>query len=265
MARSRHGRSRGEPSPAGSGLPSWAQRHLDEANDPPPTPETSSAAFTSHRRSSAGEPNRLRGWGVAIVSVAAAVGVVPLAITSLANDPSNDPLPKVDTYTAGAPAPLENGAGGTAGGRAGTAPLAPGPAGTDPASTGVLTVPPVAAPPAAAPPVAAAPIVPERAVPAAVVRATPTVTPTTTTKTSTPRSASPTTTESTEQSRSATKPAPTRTSSSSKPGAKPHAPASKEPAAPSTKQQGLVPSVLHAGTSAVDGVADTAGDVLGGL
>ncbi|HEY2225861.1 hypothetical protein [Actinomycetospora sp.] len=261
MARSRHGRSRSGSSSTDSGLPSWAQRHLDEAGDATPAEVAPTATLSSHRRASAAEPSRLRGWGVAIVSVAAAVGAVPLAITSLANDSSDDPLPKVDTYTAGSPAslPAENGADGGAARRTapGAVPGTPGPVGSDPATAGVLVVPPVAA----------APIVPARAapttvVPAAVVQSSPTVAPTTTPKATTPRSATPTTSESTEQSRSATKP-PSSKPAAPKPSTKPQAPASKAPAP--SRPQGLLPSVVHSGEKAVNGVVDTAGSLVGGL
>src|SRR4051794_667697 len=188
MARSRHGRSGGRSS-ADAGLPSWAQRHLDEAGDTAIIP-AGAPPRRRQPRAAAAAPSGLRGWGVAIVSVAAAVGAVPLAVSSLANDHSDDPLPKVDTYTAGRPGPLQAEPGGS---RAG-APAAPQ---RDQATAGVLDEPPPA-------PVARAPIVPRQAapapVPAAVVRSTPAVVPvprtatatrptTTTGKATTPRSA----------------------------------------------------------------------------
>jgi hypothetical protein len=162
MARSRHGRSGGRPA-ADAGLPSWAQRHLDEAGDTAIIPAVTAPSARRHHRAAAAAPSGLRGWGVAIVSVAAAVGAVPLAVSSVANDHSDDPLPKVDTYTAGRPGPLHAEPGGT---RAG-APAAPQGA---QATSGVLDEPPAA-------PEARAPIVPPRAVPvpAAVVRSTPAV------------------------------------------------------------------------------------------
>lgn len=248
MARSRHGRSRGEPSPAGSGLPSWAQRHLDEAGDPPTA--AVAPALTSHRRRPTEEPSRLRGWGVAVVAVAAAVGAVPLAITSLANDHSDDPLPRVDTYTAGSPGPLPHDGGGDATGRR---PVSgdPSAVGSDPATSGVLVAPPAAP---------AAPIVvPESTVPAAVVRSTPTPRPTTTPTTTTPRSTTPTTTTSTEgDGRSATK-APPKTSTS------PSKPAPPQQAPPPKQSGGLLSNTVRGVGNAVGGVTDAAGDALGGL
>ena len=252
MARSRHGRSRGGPSSAGSGLPSWAQRHLDEAGDPVTAADIPAAAPVARRRHGSDDPHGLRGWGVAIVAVAAAVGAVPLAITSLANDHSDDPLPKVDTYTAGSPAPLETqGGAGGARHRPGT-PAVPGSPGTDPATGGVLAAPP--APPAVAP--AIVPVVPvPTPVPAALVRATPTVTPTTPTKATTPRSATPTTATS---GRSATpakpKPAP---KPPSKPAPKPQAPSSGDDGG-SKRSGGLV-------SNTVRGVGNTLGGVTGSL
>jgi hypothetical protein len=161
MARSRHGRSGGRPR-ADAGLPSWAQRHLDEAGDTAIIPAAPAPPVRRQHRAAAAAPSGLRGWGVAIVSVAAAVGAVPLAVSSLANDHSDDPLPKVDTYTAGRPGPLQAEPGGTRSG----APAAPQ---RDQATAGVLDEPPAA-------PVAQAPVAPRRAapvpVPAAVVRST---------------------------------------------------------------------------------------------
>ncbi len=164
MARSRHGRTGGGP-PADAGLPAWARRHLDEAGESSAAPST---AVRHHRRGAAAEPSRLRGWGVAIVSVAAAVGAVPLAITTLANDHSDDPLPKVDTYTAGSPGPLQADGGAA---RAPRAPEAAPGAAEDPSTAGVLQAPPGVAGVPAPGRVVAGPV------PAALVRATPTVTP----------------------------------------------------------------------------------------
>jgi uncharacterized membrane protein YgcG len=206
MARPRHGRSGGGSTPD-SGLPSWAQRHLDEAGEldaaaPAVVPPT------RHRRSAAPEPSRLRGWGVAIVSVAAAVTAVPLAITSLANDHSGEPLPKVDTYTAGSPGPLQA-EGGAAAGAPGR-PAVPAPQRSDPASSDVLGS---QSGPAVAP---AAPV------PAALVRPTPavvaprtTVPPKPVTPAVTPAPKPVTSTTTADQGRSATKPPPS--SSGSKP------------------------------------------------
>jgi len=162
MARSRHGRSGGRSS-TDAGLPSWAQRHLDEAGDTAVIPAVPAPSAVRHRRAAAAPPSGLRGWGVAIVAVAAAVGAVPLAVSSVANDHSDDPLPKVDTYTAGRPGPLQDEPGGSRSG----APAAPQ---GDQATAGVLDEPPAA-------PVARAPAAPQRAapVPAAVVRPTPAV------------------------------------------------------------------------------------------
>lgn len=192
MARSRHGRSGGRAS-SDAGLPTWAQRHLEEAGDTAVIPAVSAAPARRQHRAASSAPRGLRGWGVAIVSVAAAVGAVPLAVSSVANNHSDDPLPKVDTYTAGRPGPLQTGPGGTRSGPA------PAPQQGDQATSGVLEEP-------AAPPEARAPVVPPRVapVPAAVVRTTPapvkpvvpatpraatTTTTPTATETSTPRSA----------------------------------------------------------------------------
>jgi hypothetical protein len=256
MARSRHGRSRGGPSSADSGLPSWAQRHLDEAGDPVTAADVRRypAPLTHRRQGRADAPHRMRGWGVAIVAVAAAVGAVPLAITSLANDHSDDPLPKVDTYTAGAPAPLETD-GGSAGARhRADTPAVPGSPGSDPSTAGVLAAPP-------APPVAAAPIVPGRRlaapVPAALIRATPTVPPTTTTKATTPRSATPTTTTSTDEGRTATPPK-TKPKPPAKPAPKPQAPSSDDDGG-SQPSGGLVSNTVRGLGNTVSGVTGSLG------
>jgi hypothetical protein len=205
MARSRHGRTGGGSSPADSGLPSWARRHLEEAGESG-VDTAALAARTHHRR--AAEPSGLRGWGVAIVSVAAAVGAVPLAISSLANDHSADPLPRVDTYTAGSPGPLQAGPGVGGASRAGRPGTVPG---SDAATGGVLDAPPAAVPGGApavrGPAFAAAPL------PAAVVRATPTVIPTPA-KPVTKTPTTPTTTEgrSAPKPTTTSKPKPTKTS-----------------------------------------------------
>jgi hypothetical protein len=172
MARSRHSRSGGGPSTADPRLPSWAQRHLDEASDTGiiaavPAPSAPSAPPTRHHRRAAVPAGGLRGWGVAIVSVAAAVSAVPLAVSSLANDHSDDPLPNVDTYTAGSPGPLQSEPGG--GTRAGTPGTRVAP-GQDSATAGVSSAPPEAPEARAARPVP----VP---VPAAVIRPTRAVVP----------------------------------------------------------------------------------------
>ncbi|MCD2187478.1 hypothetical protein [Actinomycetospora soli] len=169
------GRGSGEPTTA---LPSWAQRHLDEAGTDAPAPPVT----TRHRRGAgrAGTDTPLRGWGVAALSVAAAVTAVPLAISAVANDRSDDPLPKVDTFTAGAPQALDGGQGGTTTRRGATDV-------TDPTTGGILGGPGFApGAPAAAPAPAVVPV-PQ---PAAVVRPT-----TTAPTTVTPRSATPTTTK----------------------------------------------------------------------
>ena len=203
MARSRHGRSGGRASSADPGLPSWAQRHLDEAGDTAVIPAVSATAAPSgrrqHRAAAGPVAGGLRGWGVAIVSVAAAVGAVPLAVSSLANDHSNDPLPRVDTYTAGRPGPLPAEPGTTGRTRPGTA----APQG-DQATAGVLDAPPEA-------PAARVQSVSRRPA-AAVVRPTPAVVP--------PVAAAPrtvTTPPATGQGRSATPTTKTTTTSSSKP------------------------------------------------
>ncbi|WP_433798573.1 hypothetical protein [Actinomycetospora sp. CA-084318] len=177
LTRSRHRRSAergsGEPTTA---LPSWAQRHLDEAGTPAPAPTVTSR----HRRAGrGGADSPLRGWGVAVLSVAAAVTAVPLAINAVANDRSDDPLPKVDTFTAGAPQALDGAQSGTTTRRGATDAGDP--------TGGVLTVPGVAP---GAPQVAPAPVVVPAPQPAAVVRPTTPPAPTRIT----PRSAAPTTT-----------------------------------------------------------------------
>ena len=186
MARSRHGRSGGRSS-TDAGLPSWAQRHLDEAGDTAAIPAVRAPSDRRRPRAAAAAPSGLRGWGVAIVSVAAAVGAVPLAVSSVANDHSDDPLPRVDTYTAGRPGPLQGEPGGTRSG----APAAPQ---GDQATAGVLDEPPAApearapaAPPRAAPvPIPAAVVRPTPAVVAPVKPVTPTTTATTTGRSATP-------------------------------------------------------------------------------
>jgi outer membrane biosynthesis protein TonB len=190
MARSRHGRSGGRPSSTDAGLPTWAQRHLDEAGDTAVIPVTPAPSGRRHHRVAV-PAGGLRGWGLAIVSVAAAAGAVPLAVSSVANNHTGDPLPKVDTYTAGKPGPLPAGPGVAGGIRSGAA--APQ---RDQATAGVLDAPPE-------PPVAHAPIIPRHAapvpVPAAVVRTTPAaVAP------AAPRTAASKTPTSTTQGRSAT-------------------------------------------------------------
>lgn len=205
MARSRHGRSGGRRSSTDTGLPTWAQRHLDEAGDTAVIPVTPAPSGRRHHRVAV-PAGGLRGWGLAIVSVAAAVGAVPLAISSVANNHSGDPLPKVDTYTAGRPGPLPAEPGAAGGTRSGVA----APQG-DQATAGVLDAPPE-------PPEPQAPIVPRRAapvpVPAAVVRNTPAVvapvaprTATSTTPTATAKSA-PTPRSSPKPPKSSPKPSP---------------------------------------------------------
>ncbi|HEY2194038.1 MAG TPA: hypothetical protein VGH76_17315 [Actinomycetospora sp.] len=249
MARSRHGRSGGGSSPADSGLPSWAQRHLDEAGEP--DVDTAALAARTHHRRAAAQPSRMRGWGVAIVSVAAAVGAVPLAISSVANDHSDDPLPRVDTYTAGSPGPLQGGAG--AGGTTQARPGQGGTAGGDAATGGVLDAPP-AAPQAVAPGrVIAAPL------PAAVVRATPTVVPPPVVAPVVPRTA---TTPTTSTGRSATKPPKASTSkppkSNPKPAPKPSGGGGSNGGGSGGGGGGLLGNV-------VGGVTRTAGGAVNGL
>lgn len=256
MTGSRHRRSEGSGEPAG--LPSWAQRHLDEAGaaDGP-------AATTTHRRRPAARPARsgrpaadspLRGWGLAVLSVAAAVTAVPLAITAVANDRSGDPLPTVDTFTAGAPGPLQGGQsdaggrGGPSSDRRGTIEVG------DPSTGGVFGVPGA---PAAAP----APVVVPVPAPAAVVRPTTPPAP----ATITPRAATPTgttgttattkpTTTTTDEGKSATKP--TGTTKKPTSGSKPSTSGGNGGSGGSggSGQKGLVPQVV-----------DTAGDTVNGL
>ena len=112
--------SGGEPSWWSSGsvpddLPSWARRGLDEAPEelaPSPPPPRS-----RHRRRgaaaapvAAGGSHRLRGWGLAAASVAAAAAVVPLAVSTLANNGENTALPRVGTFPVVAPGTLPDGA-----------------------------------------------------------------------------------------------------------------------------------------------------------
>ncbi len=248
MARSRHGRTGGGSSPAGSGLPSWAQRHLDEAGEP----EFEAAPTAPRRpRRAAAEPKGLRGWGVAIVSVAAAVGAVPLAITSLAHDHSDDPLPRVDTYPAGSPGPLQ--AGGGPGRGQGTAPRTAVVPGNDPSTAGVLDGPPE---------VAAGPVVPPQAiaapVPAAVVRATPRVLPSTTTKPATPRSATSTAPTTTTEGRSASKPPSTTPSKPSTGSSGGHSSGGSSHDNGSGSSGGLI-------SNTVKGAADTVSGLTGSL
>ena len=244
MAQPRHGRSGGRP-PADAGLPSWARRHLDEAGDtaviPVATAATRTPSSRRHHRAAATGSSGLRGWGVAIVSVAAAVGAVPLAVSSVANNHSGDPLPKVDTYTAGRPGPLQADPGSAGGTRSG--PAAPR---DDQATAGVLEAPPDA-------PVARAPIVPRRTtpVPAAVVRTAPAVVPPVV-----PRTATSTTPTSTTQGRAAT---PTKTTNPTKSTPR-SAPASGDDSADSggSGGGGLVGKT-------VGGLTNTVGGVLGAL
>lgn len=253
MTRSRHRRSGGSGEPAS--LPSWAQRHLDESG-------YEAAPVTTRHRRAAGRPagdTPLRGWGLAVLSVAAAVTAVPLAISAVANDRSDDPLPTVDTFTAGAPQDLEGGPGGTTTRRG-----AAGVAG-DEATAGILTVPGVApgsvpgAPPVAAP----APVVPAP-LPAAVVRPTTpaTLTPRAATPTSTPTGTSTTTSPSKDEGKSATKPS----SSTSKPS-KPSKPSTSSDSSdasdsPSSSRTGERDGPV---TGLVKGVGNTVGGVTGAL
>jgi hypothetical protein len=243
MAQPRHGRSGGRPS-VDAGLPSWAQRHLDEAGDTAIIPVASAAtrALSPRRqhRAPAAAASGLRGWGVAIVSVAAAVGAVPLAVSTLANDHSGDPLPKVDTYTAGRPGPLQAEPGSTGGTRSGTA----APQG-DPATAGVLEAPSEA-------PVARAPIAPRRTtpVPAAVVRTAPAVVPPVA-----PRTATSTTPTSTTQERSAT--TPTKTTSPTKSTPKSAPPSGDESDdGGSQPSGGLLSNTVGGVTHVVDGAVN---------
>lgn len=251
MAQPRHGRSGGRPS-VDAGLPSWAQRHLDEAGDTAVIPVAPAATGApsprrQHRAAASGSGG-LRGWGVAIVSVAAAVGAVPLAVASLANDHSGEPLPKVDTYTAGRPGPLQAEPGSPSGTRSGTA----APQG-DQATAGVLEGPPEA-------PVARAPIVPRRTapVPAAVVRPTPAVVPPVASRT-----AASTTPTSTTQERSAT---PTKTATPTKSTPR-SAPSSSDESNDSGSSGGSAGGDGLVGTvgKTVGGLTNTVGGVLGGL
>jgi hypothetical protein len=255
MTGSRHRRSEGSGEPAG--LPSWAQRHLDEAGAP-----DGPAAATTHRRRPAARSARsagparsasdspLRGWGLAILSVAAAVTAVPVAIAAVANDRSGDPLPTVDTFTAGAPGPLQGGQsaaggqGGQSADRRGTTEVG------DPATGGVLDVPGA---PAAAP----APVVVPVPQPAAVVRPTPppatitprAATPTTAAEVTTPAKPTSTTTD---EGKSATKPTgTTKPTSGSKPSTSDDDGGS---GGDGGTKKGLVPRVV-----------DTAGGLVGGV
>jgi hypothetical protein len=245
MARSRHGRSGGRPSSADAGLPSWAQRHLEEAGDTAVIPVTPAPPGRRQHRAAGPAPGGLRGWGLAIVSVAAAVGAVPLAVSSVANNHTGDPLPKVDTYTAGRPGPLQTGPGAVGGTRSGPASAPQG----DQATAGVLEGPP-------APPEARAPIVPRRAapVPAAVVRTTPAVVPPTAAVA--PRTATATTPTSTVQGRSGT-----TTTKSTKPTK-----SSPKPAPSSNDGDGGNSGGLLGGVgNTVGGVTDAVGGVAHGL
>lgn len=277
MARLRHGRSRSASASADSALPAWAQRHLDEAagrRDPggggpagsgavedPAGATTPSGGQRRYRRSASDGASRLRGWGFAAVSVAAAVGVVPLAISSLAGDHSGDPLPKVDTYDAGAPQPLPAGTG-PADAVAGH-PVTAATLGSDPAIAGVLSAPQRATPPVPAPRRTASsppenPVVRGPAVPAAVMTTTPptsTGTPTTTTpRPSTP----PTSTTSTEKGRSTSKPSSSDDSTGSRASERAgsgEAPSeSSEDSTPSPKRQGLLPAVGNTVGGVTDGL-----------
>jgi hypothetical protein len=260
MARSRHGRTGGGSSPADSGLPSWARRHLEEAGEPG-VDTAALAARTRHRR--AAEASGLRGWGVAIVSVAAAVGAVPLAISSLANDHSADPLPRVDTYTAGSPGPLQGGpapGGASRAGRPGTAP------GGDAATGGVLDAPPAA--PEARSPGVSGPAFAAAPVPAAVVRPTPRVLPPTVTPAKT---TAPTTTT---EGRSATKPPKSSPSKPPKSNPKPSGGGGSNGGGSNGGGGasgggsgnggggGVLGNVLDTGAKTVGGVTDTVGGLL---
>ncbi|WP_026204705.1 hypothetical protein [Actinomycetospora chiangmaiensis] len=243
MTRSRQGRSgeAGEP----AGLPLWAQRHLDESGYTP-------AVTTSHRRGDARSRTEspLRGWGLAILSVAAAVTAVPLAVNAVANDRSSDPLPTVDTYTAGSPQALDGGQGGAT--RRGPSDVT-----GDPATAGILTVPGPGAPPAAPP----APVVPAP-LPAAVVRPTQPAVPTLIT----PRAATPTTAPTTKptttttgagdgQGRSGTPTGTTKPTSGSK-----SAPSGGNDGGGG--QKGLVPQVADTAGKTVNGLGKAVGGLL---
>ncbi len=158
-------------------LPSWAQRGLSEAPDEL-APSAPAPPPGRHRRGAAPVVpvgTRLRGWGLAVASVAAAAAAVPLAISTLA---SNDDLalPRVGTFPVVAPGSLDPGAG------------VPGSTARPPG-----TVPPADAatlPPLVDPTVVAAAPVPTVAPRAVTRRVTPTTTTGTTTTTS--RSSQPT-------------------------------------------------------------------------
>lgn len=259
MGRSRHGH-RAAPI-EGGGLPSWAQRHLGEAAEADEALTVATPSPIRHRRRAAREPaHRLKGWGVAVVSVAAAVGAVPLAISSVAADRSDDPLPTVNTFTAGAPGPLESGGaeqGGVAEGgtRTVTVPAPPG----DPSTGGILEGPTdTPGGPGAGPAVA----VPQ---PAALVKPTVPAAPSTTPAPARPLAGTSTT---------APKPTPTTTGGSGgsndddeprttpKPSAPADPPASSSGSSqPSGDSGGLLPAV----GKAAGGVVGGAGRALGGV
>src|SRR3954447_7437948 len=81
------------------GLPSWAQRGLDEA----PTelaPSAPAPPPARHRRGpvvAAPAGSRPQRWAVALASVAAAAAAIPLAISTLASD-HDVALPRVGTF-----------------------------------------------------------------------------------------------------------------------------------------------------------------------
>ena len=267
MARSRHGHRAAE-SVGGTGLPSWAQRHLGEAGESAETVLLAAPSPSRHRRRAAPEPaHRLKGWGVAVVSVAAAVGAVPLAISSVAADRSDDPLPTVNTFTAGAPGPLESGGAGQGGmAQGGTAQggtrTVPAPPAGDPSTGGILQAP--AAPGSVARPAAPVPQ------PAAVVRpSAPAASSTTTaparplagTSTTAPKPKPTTTTGGTGGSsggddgpRTAPKPAPAP--------AKPPASSSGPSNPPSGGSDGLLPAVGKTAGGVVGGLTNTVGGLL---
>ncbi|MDL5158190.1 hypothetical protein [Actinomycetospora termitidis] len=250
MGRSRHRRS--QSTAASAGLPSWAQRHLDEAgHDEPEAPTAVVGRRSAAARGGAGQTTR--GWGVAIVSVAAAVTAVPLAISSVAADRSDEPLPKINTFTAGAPGPLPGSGGVESGIRDSRPTVIEG----DRTGSGLLQVPDGGSAPGAVA-VAPAPVLVPAPRPAAVVRPTTAVAPPARSAT---RPTTPTTTTGTTTS---TKPSETPKSGSTPSKPKPTTSTSK--AAPEKKstpkqQDGLLPAVGRT----VNSVGEAAGGVVGGL
>ncbi|MHC1557671.1 hypothetical protein ACR9E3_01870 [Actinomycetospora sp. C-140] len=136
-------------------LPAWARRGLDEAPEEL-TPSPAAPSDTGRHRTTGrggrrragaagvGGAQRLKGWGLAAASVAAAAAAVPLAVSTLSHSGENTALPRVGTFPVVAPGELPGGP-----------PAAPSraPGGAAPGGYGDATALPPLQDPTAAPPI----------------------------------------------------------------------------------------------------------------